>query len=151
MATKKRKGVKSKPAEAEAPVTPAIDAAKVEATVEILASTDKPETVCPPSEEAPEESELEKPQAEETMEVSVHELTVAVTPRVFAFLKRVAAGASLDNLYLPEEAVSDILEEWCNIYEHDEHGGIERALAGPEPIEEEDPEFADAFEERARS
>lgn len=150
MATKKRKGVKAKAVEEtpvqEVPVVVApVEAALVEPAVQ-------PEKVPAVAEEAPPvESEVELPQPEESLEVTVHELTVTVTPRVFAFLKRVAAGASQDNLYTSEEVVSDILEEWCNIYEDEEHGGIERIHPVEEAMEEDYPEFAEAFEDKVRS
>lgn len=162
MATKKRKGVKAKAVEEasaqEVPVAVApVEVAPVSPPVAELGWAAKvlEASITPIPEGAVEfplvESEVELPQPEESLEVTVHELTVTVTPRVFAFLKRVAAGASQDNLYTSEEVVSDILEEWCNIYENEEHGGIERIHPVEEAMEEDYPEFAEAFEDKVRS
>lgn len=151
MANKKRKGVKTK-TEPETPVN-----------LETTVPQDPPEldfgglkgVVVDPTgvdyAAVQEASDVDIPQAEESVETNVSELTISVTPKIYAFLQRITANASSDNPYTVEEAVLDILTEWVNIYENEDDGGIERAIVAEDSIEEDYPEFAEAFEERARS
>jgi hypothetical protein len=125
MATKKRKGVRAK---AETP--------------EVKETTPEVETATPEVEKATPEVEV-APQAEE---VSLVELgTISVPPRVHEFLARICKDGSV------EQAAAEILTTWADIYEHEEDGGIEHAFTEAEPPEPEDPEFQEAFEERART
>lgn len=136
-AKKQRKGVRAKK---EAPVaTPEQEAtAPAEAVAEAPVAREEPA-----AEMAPENVVI----------TSVELGTVTITPRVQEFLCRVCNAASPDNPLTPEQAVADILDEWVNIYEHTEDGGIEAAIqavmeAEPEP---DDPEVLDALEEQFRS
>jgi len=140
MAGRKRKGVKAVEAGANPEATPEV-VAVTEAQAEEMAIQDQAVAV----------SDVGLPQAEETILVSSGELTVSLTPRVLGFLQRITARASADNLYTPEEAVADILEEWCTIYEMGDTGGIEHLCEAAVVVDEDPPEFAEMFEESVRS